>query len=582
MRTVLIADSDAFQRQLVDMLLAVDNYRLFGFDTGRALLEHMQAHVPDLVIVDYALPDINGADVCAKMRKVKRLANVSVILVTAAHKLSVVRGVAGAVQANLVLAKPLGDKHLRKHVGELLNAQETSSAVAESRPTLQNKPALQGNPLLEQALSNIRTSSSGTLSPFLSSPTLPPVFTQGDFSQSGFTQSNLTQNNPTQSNLTQDALNQRNVTQGDFKQNLNLIETISASEQNLLKQPSPFSQRNINAYSENSKTPILLEREASAPYHLDIALHAFTASQDTPAPATVQAHANAALEALLGTIPMVNPTPEQSAASQMLSSQHAPLKNEALSREVPTPFEVPAAPAPLLYEQLAQRSSLPVESNPPSTEWQHTAPTPWQHPSWHQDAAWQASWQKADSIAHDGGISEQELLESLNVPFTPPTPEHILEIDTFSDTLADAGSHPHLNPPPFRNTPNPAAPSEFSVFGSDPLHSDSDEILSLHLENNEESVDEVQTLRDYVQQIKDENKRLRDLLLEVERGQNLGESKSYLSAIEELEMFRRLSNIQVKQLDSLQQQNQKLLEEAQTPPERKRGFLRFLLKSPLA
>ena len=120
MKTVLVADNDAFQRQLIDMLLAVDDYQIIGFETGRQVLEYLQSNVPDVAVLDYSLPDINGADLCAKIRGVKRLSKVPVILVTSTHKLSLVKGIATAVKANAVLAKPLGDKKLREQVQALI------------------------------------------------------------------------------------------------------------------------------------------------------------------------------------------------------------------------------------------------------------------------------------------------------------------------------------------------------------------------------------------------------------------------------------------------------------------------------
>jgi CheY-like chemotaxis protein/cell division protein FtsB len=148
MKTVLVADNDAFQRQLVDMLLAVDNYKIIGFDTGRKVLEYLQSHVPDIAILDYNLPDINGADLCAKIRGVKRLSKVPVILVTSTHKLPLVKGIAVAVKANGILSKPLGDKKLLEHVRTLLASSKPKQVLSGATP-------INLNPILEQALDHL-------------------------------------------------------------------------------------------------------------------------------------------------------------------------------------------------------------------------------------------------------------------------------------------------------------------------------------------------------------------------------------------------------------------------------------------
>jgi CheY-like chemotaxis protein len=123
MYTVVIADPDSFQRQLIDLLLAVDNYQVRDFGTGRGVLEYLQGHSPDLLILDYDLPDLNGADLCARIKKVKRLANVPVVVLCGLHQVAVVREIAAVVRADLVLAKPLGDKALRQQVLRLLQTK---------------------------------------------------------------------------------------------------------------------------------------------------------------------------------------------------------------------------------------------------------------------------------------------------------------------------------------------------------------------------------------------------------------------------------------------------------------------------
>jgi CheY-like chemotaxis protein len=475
MRTVLIADSDSFQRQLIDMLLAVDNYRLLGFGTGKALLEHLQNHVPDLVILDYALPDINGADLCAKMRKVKRLAKVPVILVTAAHKLELVRGVAAAVRADLVLAKPLGDKHLRENVLKLLRP------VTETTP--QATP-IHLDPTLEQALEVIQSSPSSSLSPLLSSPNLPPVFIQPETPQSYLYSSSL-------------------------------------------------EDKDVRNKKETSLTPVFIDRDEPAPYQLEVPDVFAPPSQPADAQ-TFQADANAALEALLG-------QDKQESAPKQPDKQPPPPKQQS------------EAKSPKDFKRQGRKQ-----------------PTPDPEPL-----------ELADT---DGAISEQELLESLNAPLNlDDSAEHVLEVETFDETFEPTPlleSAPQLNPPPLNDTPAPDDPLEPQPYTlgtkrAEPAPPASDFNLSLD-ESISDIEAELQTLRAQVQQLSDENERLRTTLLELEQGQSLASTKSYLDAIEELELLRRLSDIQVKQLDSLQRQNQRLMEEAQGQQERRRGLFGFL------
>jgi CheY-like chemotaxis protein len=483
MRTVLIADSDAFQRQLIDMLLAVDNHRVLGFESGRSLLEYLQAHAPDLVILDYNLPDINGADLCAKMKKVKRLAHVPVILVTAAHKLELVKGIATAVRADLVLAKPLGDKHLREQVLELLTSPSKTAFTKPYLETSVTSTAIQIDPVLEQALAN----------------------------------------------LTHESLKTSATTSYDPKN--------YDSKNYDPKKPSEFYRPDtFNA----ALTPVPIDRDEEAPYTLELPTpqHHIQKPQvdDLPllfhdAPAAVpeeplheihsdtfQHHANAALESLLG----------------------------------------PSKPG----------ASLPDVTPPDITL-----------PAQREDTAAGLFEFFDDELRQGNGISEQELLDSLQTPLETqailgsPMPERL----TPETSLPE---QPELNPPPFTSEAT-ATYAELGSLEAQPYTlGGSASAAATFASSFEETVSDIEaeltTYRAQVQQLAAENERLRATLLELETGTPLATSKSYLDMVEELEMLRRLTDIQVKQMDGLQRQNQRLMEDAQQSQERRRGLFGFL------
>lgn len=120
-KTLIIADNDKFQRQLIDMLLAEDRYKVIEFENGRDLLSYLKRNTPDLALLSTDLSDINGADICSKMKRNTRLKNVPVILISSQLQHETINALARAVHADLVVEKPLGDKNLKKEVRKLLN-----------------------------------------------------------------------------------------------------------------------------------------------------------------------------------------------------------------------------------------------------------------------------------------------------------------------------------------------------------------------------------------------------------------------------------------------------------------------------
>jgi len=140
--TILVADPDAMQRQLVDVLLAQEDFQLVSAANGRDTLGFLKEHTPSLAILALELPDIGGDAICRKLKAVTRLSKVPVILTTTQSGgggLSTDRReLARAAGADLLLQKPLGDKSLRDRVNRLLKrnpAAEPAPSRGQSRYT---------------------------------------------------------------------------------------------------------------------------------------------------------------------------------------------------------------------------------------------------------------------------------------------------------------------------------------------------------------------------------------------------------------------------------------------------------------
>src|SRR5690606_11531544 len=123
-RAILVVDPDPLQRQLVDVLLADPNAAMVEAGTAREALEYLKEHTPDLAIVAYELPDLDGADLTDRLKRVSRLARVPVLMTTAPPDgLGVppaLRAKARSVGVDLLIPKPLGDKNVRERARRLM------------------------------------------------------------------------------------------------------------------------------------------------------------------------------------------------------------------------------------------------------------------------------------------------------------------------------------------------------------------------------------------------------------------------------------------------------------------------------
>jgi DNA-binding response OmpR family regulator len=66
--TVLVVDDDAGIREALDRALRSEGFAVACADGGRAGLDAVAAAPPDAIVLDVAMPDLNGRAVCARLR----------------------------------------------------------------------------------------------------------------------------------------------------------------------------------------------------------------------------------------------------------------------------------------------------------------------------------------------------------------------------------------------------------------------------------------------------------------------------------------------------------------------------------
>ena len=68
-RKVLIVDGDSTTRREVRSACAQDGYQVLEADTGAEALRQVESVRPNLVLLEVALPDASGFDICRELRK---------------------------------------------------------------------------------------------------------------------------------------------------------------------------------------------------------------------------------------------------------------------------------------------------------------------------------------------------------------------------------------------------------------------------------------------------------------------------------------------------------------------------------
>ena len=108
-----------FADDLVDMILSANGHEVMKARDGKEALAALREITPDLLILDVDMPYLDGLEIVSRARRVKRLAWVPIILLTAQDP-EVVRRHESAADVDLILPKPLSGKGLGELVEEPL------------------------------------------------------------------------------------------------------------------------------------------------------------------------------------------------------------------------------------------------------------------------------------------------------------------------------------------------------------------------------------------------------------------------------------------------------------------------------
>ncbi|MCI0746660.1 MAG: response regulator [Verrucomicrobia subdivision 3 bacterium] len=80
---ILIIDDERDFIELIRWNLSGGDYEILTAESGMTGLHMARRHLPDVILLDLALPDIDGLSVCEILRKQPSTADIPVVMVTA-------------------------------------------------------------------------------------------------------------------------------------------------------------------------------------------------------------------------------------------------------------------------------------------------------------------------------------------------------------------------------------------------------------------------------------------------------------------------------------------------------------------
>jgi len=83
LKKILIVDDEADVVEVIEMLLKSEAYDVLKAYDGKEALGILEDDTPDLVILDIMMPEIDGVEVCRRMRKLEKMKEVPIIMFSA-------------------------------------------------------------------------------------------------------------------------------------------------------------------------------------------------------------------------------------------------------------------------------------------------------------------------------------------------------------------------------------------------------------------------------------------------------------------------------------------------------------------
>jgi DNA-binding response OmpR family regulator len=118
MKKILIVDDEPNILMSLEFLMKKEGYEVFIARNGREAIDILNKEMPDALILDIMMPEVDGLEVCELVKSNEETQHIKVIFLTAKAKDSdIEKGYAAG--ADLYLNKPFATKELVKKINQI-------------------------------------------------------------------------------------------------------------------------------------------------------------------------------------------------------------------------------------------------------------------------------------------------------------------------------------------------------------------------------------------------------------------------------------------------------------------------------
>ncbi|MDH5191034.1 MAG: EAL domain-containing protein [Gammaproteobacteria bacterium] len=139
--TILVIDDDSIIRKAVNKLLSKEGYVVVEAESGQRGIELFSQNIPDLVLLDVMMPDMNGYVTCKEIRKIDGAEFVPMIMLTGLDDVDAVSSSFDAGATDFI-SKPINWVLLAQRIRYALRSRDIHNELQRNQMRLENAQKL--------------------------------------------------------------------------------------------------------------------------------------------------------------------------------------------------------------------------------------------------------------------------------------------------------------------------------------------------------------------------------------------------------------------------------------------------------
>lgn len=104
-RKILITEDDVCQMEILEYRFNQQGFQVLKAQTGQQAMELAAEHLPDAILMDVDLPDMNGMDLCQNLTDAEATADIPIVILSGSTDQDIVRQ-ARSAGSSFFLHKP--------------------------------------------------------------------------------------------------------------------------------------------------------------------------------------------------------------------------------------------------------------------------------------------------------------------------------------------------------------------------------------------------------------------------------------------------------------------------------------------